>query len=231
MARTSHASVLDALGERIASGALPIGHVLTLAGLEAEYGVSRTMIREAVRVLEAMGMLASRRRVGVTVQPAEQWSALDPRLIHWQLTGSRRDQQIVVATELRAAVEPVAARLSALRATDLQRSEIMRLAHLLDELGASAQGDSEAYLAADIAFHDLILDSSGNLMLAANKSAIAAVITGRSHAGLTPPTPDHEALHNHVQTAKAIARGDSEAAEHHTRRYVEAVLAEVRTPQ
>lgn len=228
MAQASHDSVLDDLGVRIASGALAPGTVLTLAGLEADYRVSRTVIREAVRVLEAMGMLASRRRVGVTVQPMTSWSALDTRLIGWQLAGPRRAQQLVVVTELRAAIEPVAARLSAVRASDVQRAEIMRLATLLEQLGHDGRGDSEEYLAADIAFHDLILDASGNLMLAATKQAIAAVIAGRSRVGLTPPVPDSEALHNHVQTAAAIARGDAQAAEHHTRRYVDAVLAEVR---
>src|SRR3546814_18245989 len=61
-------SLLDDLGTRIVSGELAPGTVLTLAGLETRYLVSRTVIREAVRVLEAMGMLRSRRRVGVTVQ-------------------------------------------------------------------------------------------------------------------------------------------------------------------
>ncbi|WP_286795007.1 FadR/GntR family transcriptional regulator, partial [Microbacterium sp. UBA3394] len=70
MAQASHTNVLDDLGVRIAAGELTSGQVLTAAGLEDEYGVSRTVIREAVRVLEAMGMVASRRRVGVTVQPA-----------------------------------------------------------------------------------------------------------------------------------------------------------------
>ncbi|MFI8593654.1 FadR/GntR family transcriptional regulator [Microbacterium sp. NPDC078428] len=228
MAQASHGPVLDALGTRIAAGELPPGSVLTLAGLESEYGVSRTVIREAVRVLEAMGMLASRRRVGVTVRPVAEWSALDTRLIDWQLRGPRRDQQLIVVTELRAAIEPIAARLSAVRASDVQRAEILRLAARLEELGHAGRGDSEEYLIADIAFHDLILDASGNLMLAATKAPIAAVIAGRSHLGLTPGTPYDEALHNHIETAAAIARGDADAAEVHTRRYVEAVLSEVR---
>lgn len=229
MARPSHGSVLDDLGMRIAAGELPPGQVLTLAELEDHYRISRTVIREAVRVLEAMGMLASRRRVGVTVQQVERWSALDPRLIHWQLQGPHREQQIAVVTELRSAVEPVAARLSAVRSRDVERSRLLSLASRLEALGAEGRGDSEEYLAADVAFHDLILDSSGNLMLAANKPAIAAVIAGRSRAGLTPATPDAASLHNHVQAARAIARGDADAAERHARCYVDIVLGEVRT--
>ena len=64
----SHGFVLDLLGRRIASGEIPEGTVLTLAGLEQEFAASRTLIREAVRVLESLGMLRSRRRVGITVQ-------------------------------------------------------------------------------------------------------------------------------------------------------------------
>lgn len=229
MARASHGSVLDDLGTRIVEGQLAPGSVLTLGMLEAEYDVSRTVVREAVRVLEAMNMLAQRRRVGVTVRPSSDWSALDTRLISWQLAGRRREQQIVVVTELRAAIEPIAARLSAQRASDVQRSEILRLADRLEQLGAEGLGDSADYLEADIAFHDLILTSSGNLMLAATRAPIGAVIEGRATHGLTPGVPVHEALHNHIQTAAAIARGDADAAEHHTRRYVDAVLAEVRS--
>ncbi|MDQ1215968.1 FadR/GntR family transcriptional regulator [Microbacterium arborescens] len=228
MAQASHGSVLDALGLRIASGDLAPGSVCTLADLEAEFGVSRTVVREAVRVLEAMGMLSSRRRVGLTVTPTSEWSALDTRLIGWQLASPRRDHQIVVVNELRSAVEPIAARLAAQRGTDVQRSELLRLAARLEELGHSGRGASPEYLEVDIQFHDLILDMSGNLMLAANKAAIAAVIAGRSDVGLTPAIPYEEALNNHVQTAAAIARGDADGAERHTRGYVDAVLSEVR---
>lgn len=228
MARATHGSLVDAIGIRIVDGDLPPGTVLTLAALEAEYAVSRTVVREAVRSLEAMGLLSQRRRVGLTVREPEHWSALDTRLIGWQLAGRRRDQLIVNTTELRAAVEPVAARLSARRATDIQRGEILRLADELARLGAAGLGNSPEYLAADIAFHNLILISSGNLMLAAARAPIAAAIEGRAMHGLTPGVPNPDALDNHVATAEAIGRADADAAEEHTRLYVAAVLTEVR---
>lgn len=228
MARATHGSLVDAIGIRIVDGDLQPGTVLTLAALEAEYAVSRTVVREAVRSLEAMGLLSQRRRVGLTVREPEHWSALDTRLIGWQLAGRRRDQLIVNTTELRAAVEPVAARLSARRATDIQRGEILRLADELARLGAAGLGNSPEYLAADIAFHDLILISSGNLMLAAARAPIAAAIEGRAMHGLTPGVPNPDALDNHVATAEAIGRADADAAEEHTRLYVAAVLTEVR---
>lgn len=229
MAAASHGSVLDELGSEIANGIIPSGTVLTLAALETRFGVSRTMIREAVRVLEALGMVSSRRRVGLTVLAEEQWSSLDSRVIRWRLWGARSHQQFVALTELRLSIEPIAARLAALRATHSQRQQFADLAATLQRLGDEGLGDSEEYLAADIAFHDLLLDASGNLMLAAIKEPIAEVLRGRHLQGLTPGDPRDEALHNHVEAASAVLRGDGDAAESHARRYVLAILDELHT--
>lgn len=225
----SHDSVLDDLGRRIAGGAIPPGTVLTLAGLETEYQVSRTVIREAVRVLEAKNMVESKRRVGVTVTPMSRWSALDSALICWRLDSPARPQQLVALTELRLAVEPAAARLTALRASEEDRTEMGRLANVLQELGDAGKGDSEEYLAADIAFHNLMLDACGNLMLTALKEPVAEMISGRHNAGLTPGDPVEESLHNHVEAANAIVRGDADAAEKYVRAYCDSILNEVRT--
>lgn len=227
MAQASHDTVLDTLGARIVDGTLATGQVLTTADLEQKFAVSRTVIREAIRVLESMGMVEARRRVGLTIRPPQEWDVLDPRVVVWQLEGPHGAQQLVVLTELRAAIEPIAARLSAVRASDVQRRELQRLASELDALGAAHRGDSDEYLAVDIAFHDLILDASGNLMLAAHKATIAAVLSGRAHSGLTPADPVPGSLSNHLLTADAIARGDADAAEHHCRGYTDTILGEV----
>src|SRR5690242_17310675 len=82
-----HASVLEALGSRIAAGRVGVGAVLTLDGVCSEHAVSRSVAREAIRVLESMGLVASRRRVGITVQPRWRWNVFDPRIIRWRLDG------------------------------------------------------------------------------------------------------------------------------------------------
>lgn len=229
MARASHGSVLEDLGSAIANGDHSPGSVLTLGGLEEQYRASRTVIREAVKVLEAMNMLALRRRVGITVLPSTVWSSLDARLIRWRLEGSTRAQQIVALTELRLAIEPIAAGLAAARASDVQRQQFADLAAILQKLGDANLGDSQEYLDADIAFHNLLLDASGNLMLSAIKEPIAQVLAGRNELGFTPATPHQDALHNHIEAAAAILRGDSDAAERHARGYVSTVLGEVKT--
>ena len=66
-----HRNLLSALGTGIASGTHQAGQVLTLESVSSEHGVSRSVAREAIRVLESMGMVVSRRRVGITIQPSE----------------------------------------------------------------------------------------------------------------------------------------------------------------
>ena len=68
-----------ALGAAIVSGEYQPGQVLTLDGVSAEHGLSRSVAREAIRVLESMGMVESRRRVGLTIRGADKWNVFDPR--------------------------------------------------------------------------------------------------------------------------------------------------------
>ena len=106
--RRSARQLLTALGTSIASGAYPAGQVLTLDGVSAQHGMSRSVAREAIRVLESMGMVESRRRVGITIQPAHKWNVFDPRLIRWRLEAGDRAAQLVSLSELRRGFEPAA---------------------------------------------------------------------------------------------------------------------------
>src|SRR5690348_1943321 len=105
-----HQAVLDGLGIAIASGRLTPGTVFNLEWVGAEYAASRSVVREAVRVLEAMGLVAARRRVGVTVLPRARWSVFDPQLIRWRLEEGDRNALLVSFSQLRLGFEPVAAR-------------------------------------------------------------------------------------------------------------------------
>src|SRR5699024_1773672 len=78
----------------------------TLQGLEQDFGVSRTVAREAVRVLESMRLVVSRPRTGIRVRPRQDWSVFDPQLIRWRLAGTGRMEQLRTLNELRGAVEP-----------------------------------------------------------------------------------------------------------------------------
>ncbi|QZT62842.1 FadR/GntR family transcriptional regulator [Mycolicibacterium austroafricanum] len=206
-----HGSLLTALGTGIVSGQYPPGCVLTLEAVSAEHGVSRSVAREAVRVLESMGMLESRRRVGITVQPAERWNVFDPVVIRWRLEVGDRTAQLVSLSELRLGFEPAAAALAARRASPHQ-CRIMATA-VSDMVVHGRTGDLDAYLLADKLFHQTMLEASGNEMFRALNGVVAEVLTGRTHHGLMPEKPNIAAIALHDEVARAIRMGEEQQAE------------------
>lgn len=169
-----HTHVLDALGLEIAAGEHPPGQVLRTDELAQRFDVSRTVVREVIRVLESMHLVESRRRVGVTVRPAEAWNVYDPQVIRWRLAGADRPRQLRSLTVLRSAIEPVAASLAARNATPEQCAELTERA--LGMVATSRGQQLEGYLAHDIAFHRIVLNASGNEMFARPGDVVAEVL-------------------------------------------------------
>ena len=227
-----HGNMLDSLGTRLVSGRLAAGTVLTLDGIAREYAVSVPVAREAIRVLQSMGMVTSRRRVGVTVQGRGAWNVFDPRLIRWRLEGEDRTAQLLSLSELRRGFEPVAASLAAERATPEQCGLLARA--VSDMVVHGGAGDLEAYLVADQVFHRTLLQASGNEMMAALADVVGEVLAGRTHHDLMPARPNPEAIALHEEVGRAVRLGDGVAAETAMRRIIdeaaEAMRAEQGTP-
>jgi DNA-binding FadR family transcriptional regulator len=221
-----HARVVDLLGVAICGGEMASGSVFRIEELEARFGVSRSVVREAIRVLASMGMVESRRRVGIRIQAAADWNLYDPQIIRWRLASPARPAQLRTLTELRTAIEPEAARLAATRAPLADASELMGLAGKLWAAGQS-NDNGETFLALDIEFHGLVLASSGNEMFAKLNTLVAEVLTGRTHYGLMPQRPHNEALQLHVDVAGAIQRGDADAAHDAMLRIMQRTLVEM----
>ncbi len=205
-----HTALVQSLGLAIAEGTLAPNAVVRLDDLEAQHKVSRSVVREAARVLSSKGMLASRRRFGTEVQPEDAWNLYDPQVIRWRLASSRRLGQLQALNELRGAIEPQAARLAAERASWDAGSDLVHLAARL--WSAGQRGDQEEFLRLDVDFHAAVLNASGNAMFAQLHNLVAEVLTGRAEHGLMPHLPDHEALQLHVDVASAIQRGEAGAA-------------------
>jgi DNA-binding FadR family transcriptional regulator len=220
-----HGNLLTALGTAIVSGEYPPGQVLTLDGVSVRHGLSRSVAREAVRVLESMGMVESRRRVGITVQPAQKWNVFDPRLIRWRLEAGDRTAQLVSLSELRRGFEPAAAALAARRANPHQ-CRIMAAA-VSDMVMHGRSGDLEAYLLADKVFHQTLLEASGNEMFRALNGVVAEVLTGRTHHGMMPEVPNPAAIDLHDEVARAIRLRDEAAAERAMRAIIDEAVSAV----
>ncbi len=224
-----HGDVLDALGARITSGELAPGTVLTLDGIARTYSVSMPVAREAVRVLQSMGLVTSRRRVGVTVQPRSAWNVFDPRVIRWRLEGEDRTAQLLSLSELRRGFEPVAAALAAQRATPEQGRTLAAAVADMEVHGRA--GDLEAYLLADQVFHRTLLQASGNEMIASLAGMVGEVLAGRTHHDLMPARPNPVAIALHDEVGSAVRRGDAVGAEAAMRRIIDEAADAMREEQ
>ncbi|WP_255952771.1 FadR/GntR family transcriptional regulator [Streptomyces odontomachi] len=223
--RGLHARVLDTLGPAITAGEYPPGSVLRTDELAQRFEVSRSVMREAVRVLESMHLVHARRRVGVTVCPTAEWNVYDPQVIRWRLAGADRPRQLRSLTVLRSAVEPVAAGLAARHATAAQCAELTECA--LGMVATSRGQQLEAYLVHDIAFHHTVLNACGNEMFARLGDVVAEVLAGRTHHRVMFEDPDPAAVTLHVQVAEAIREGDAQRAEELTREITVGALQEL----
>ncbi|WP_343318660.1 FCD domain-containing protein [Arthrobacter sp. TMP15] len=205
-----HSSLVNKIGLAVVTGELAPHAVLRIEELELHYGVSRSVIREVIRVLSSLGLLASRRRLGTVVQAEASWNLYDPHVIRWRLASDGRIEQLRSLSELRSAVEPHAAKLAAHRASSTQASELVALSAQMWASGHD--GDLKEFLRLDVLFHAKLLASSGNAMFGQLDSLITEVLTGRIEHGLMPHIPNQEAMQLHVDVATAIQRGDSENA-------------------
>jgi DNA-binding FadR family transcriptional regulator len=209
--RGLHAQVLAAIGEDIVDGRFAVGSVLNQDDLLARFSVSRSVLREALRVLQSLGMVEPRQRVGTQVLPRQSWNFMDPQLISWRGHGSEYFAQQRELIELRLGIEPVAARLCAERATVEDRADISAAA--AEMALANDRGDERGFLQADITFHSLILQASGNAVIGHFSGTVEALLrtrTREARGAITEYTPS--SAHRHNELAAAIERRDADAA-------------------
>ena len=154
--------VAGTIGRRIVSGQYLPGDTLpTEPRIQEEFGVSRTAVREAIRLLSAKGLTASRPKIGTRVRPTVDWNMLDPEVLRWQVDQSPSEEFIHDLFDMREIIEPAACSRAAERATE-EQLEILRVA--MDGIKNDTRGSPEQ-IKADVEFHMGILDASHNPML------------------------------------------------------------------
>jgi DNA-binding FadR family transcriptional regulator len=157
-----HAQVAHEIGRRIAAGEFAEGAFLPReAQFAEEFSVSRQAIREALKVLAAKGLVASRRRTGTHVLPRSEWNLLDPDVLAWHPTGKLPPKLVDDLVELRRIIEPVAAALAAERRSEEAIAEIAAALERMEE----KIGDVDAFSLADAEFHTAIFAASGNELI------------------------------------------------------------------
>ena len=156
-----HASLANEIGLRIVRGDYPPGTVLPNEAQWAQmFDVSRSAVREAIKMLMAKSLLASRPKVGSRVEPKERWNLLDRDVLAWYATSPDREAFLRTVQEFRHIIEAEATAFAALRRTDEQMEEIARACRDM----ASAPTLAER-TRADTRFHLAVLRAAGNDLL------------------------------------------------------------------
>lgn len=207
---TLHRRVITQLGERICSGDIPPGGLLPPEPMLAQqYDVSRITIREAVKGLSAKGMLAVRRKLGTIVLPRSEWQLFDPDVMRWRAATGAVDARLFAdLLELRRLIEPAAARMAALRATDADRVA------LRDAYDAMARAVEEGgdYVPADVAFHGVVLKACGNQFVQQMQNAMSAILQASFDIGMKAHGAASRSLPMHENLCIAIEAQDPEAS-------------------
>ncbi len=203
-----HEHVIDELGGRIVRGELKADAVLPIEDdLAQAFGVSRTVVREAIKVLVHKHLLEVRTRTGTRVLPSVLWNHLDPDILRWRFASALDAKFVSDVIELRRVVEPAAAELAAARATP---GAIRAINAALHDMATTT--DVNAHNAADLRFHLCILEAAGNDLLLGLRYGIEGALSFAIRL-LTRSKEEGASSHAlHVAVAAAITRKDPAAA-------------------
>lgn len=208
--RSLSRQVIDSLGLSIVRGDFQAGDALpNEADLSAGLGVSRTVTREAIKVLSEKGLVEARPKVGTLVLPRARWNQLDADILNWEYEAGPRDQFLVRLTEVRRIIEPAAARLAAERATDAEIAAIERDYQAM----ALCVDDINQYIAVDLQFHAHIVQASHNELLEQIVNTIRAALIASRKVTTQIPGGARAALPLHYAVLNAIRQHEPAQAE------------------
>ena len=202
--------IVQSLGKAIALGEHPQGEPLQAESQLCEtFEASRTVLREAVKMLTAKGMLDARPRRGTVVLPESQWNLSDPDILNWMLARKGSLPIIAEFVDMRLAIEPAACGLAA---KNLNAETKKHLLDAIARMEAATRGEDD-HLDADIDFHVGILEASGNRFFWNMRHTIEVALrfsirmTNRFKGVERASVEDHQRILDH------ILAGDQDAAE------------------
>ncbi len=212
-----HGKVAHALSERIVRGELAPGSLLpSEAELSRRLGVSRTALREAIKLMAAKGLLESKRKTGTRVRPRSEWNLLDPDVLAWQLAALPSARFAGQLFELRLLVEPAAAALAA------TRRSAGDLAQLADIVEAMAHVRAiPAWVDLDIRFHRALFAAVHNECIGSLAALAEASLSLLGRIRGLPRTAREEALAQRRAIVDALGRQEGARAESSMRGAIE----------
>jgi GntR family transcriptional regulator, galactonate operon transcriptional repressor len=223
--RSLHDRVVHAIGRKILAGHLPPGALLPA---EPEVGASRTVLREAIKVLAAKGLVESRPKIGTRVRPRDAWNLLDADVLAWQQGGVSNASLLRALTEVRHIIEPAAAELAASRA---DAADLAALGRALDEMDEASRAgnteDVEPFVQADMRFHLAIVHACGNELLEQMIRVVYSALLVSFRATSRLPGRARAAIPKHRAILDAIRARDPRGAAAAMRRLVQTTAREI----
>ena len=205
-----HGQIVGTLAREVLGGQLAPGDALPNEDLlAARFDVSRSSVREAVKTLAAKGLIESRQRVGARIRPRADWHMLDPDLLAWHPDVFHDRPLMAGLLETRRIIEPAAAELAAVRATD---ADLDAIARSLDAMAEAAPHDLEACCEADLAFHGGIIAASRNVVLDGLVATIAAALRASFSATNSVTDDQARSVAAHRAVLDAMRRRDGAGA-------------------
>lgn len=209
--RSNHDQVARALGIEIMAGTYPPGTKLPAEPeILARFGISRTVLREAIKTLTAKGLIASRTRVGTKVLDAAHWNLFDADVLSWRVAQGFDERLSADLAEIRRAIEPRAAALAAQSADGKTIAALRQCIRAMHAATLSRRQFAEA----DLAFHRAIGAASGNMLMRSLSAVIeAALVESFTLSSPTENLDRHEdVVRAHEMIVDAIAARDPAAA-------------------
>lgn len=206
-ARNFHSFVINEIGVGIVSGKFPVGSILPNdAAMMAEYGVSRTVLREALKTLEAKGLVEARPKVGTRVSPRGRWNLFDPQVLSWFFAARPDIQFLESLFDIRQALELRAADLAAHRRT----ADHVRLMKYWANQMDKAVSAPELFGLAELELHRIIAEAAENPFLKSIGGVVELALTSASF-GTSPRAQAYrnKAAEDHHALVSAIEAGDS----------------------
>jgi DNA-binding FadR family transcriptional regulator len=204
-----HGSIARKLGVAIVSGRIKPGDTLdNEIDSSEQMSVSRTAYREAVRILAAKGLVASRPKRGTQVCPRRAWNLLDPEVLAWFFESQPSQDFLVGLFELRLIIEPAAAALAAERRTPEDLAQMRDALQRMDLHGLADPGGQSA----DREFHDAILTATRNPALVALSSSIGAAVRWTTIFKQRKRRLPRDPMPEHRRVFDAIAAGGADTA-------------------
>ncbi len=228
------------LGVRIVGGEWQPGEALPReADLTEMMGVGRSVVREAVRILSAKGLVRSRTSDGTRVTPREEWRLLDPDVMHWRIQSGDHRELLTDLFNVRQAMEPGLVRLATQRASEAARSRIRAAWQAMEAVYVDPGHDDaerrERFIQADVEYHRAFLAATGSALLTQLFSVIEAALTmlfdlqmrTRGYDSQLTGMDDARALHRRVY--ERFEAGDADGAEAAMRELIEHAVLDART--